>query len=209
MHTSRNKARWVSVTLMGAALALAPYAWDASIGTSPAFAQGNSGGGGGGGGGGGNSGGNGNAGGNSGNAGNSANAGQKDSPGKSDRGVAASQGNSFSRGNANVGGTASAHGKAANELGNLNAAHASANARSNAAPGSMVGQIATYEAQMKSALAIQDPAQRAAAITAARQDLALSANKQLTPAAITRVDSLLGLPASPAQLGTTTTTARR
>ena len=104
---------------------------------------------------------------------------------------------------------ATAHGKAASALGNLNAAHASANARANANPNSMVGHIATYEAQMKAAQAIQDPAQRAAAITAARQDLALVANKQVTPAAITRVDSLLGLPASPAGLGTTTTTARR
>jgi len=207
MNVQRNRARLLGVAVAGAALMLAPHAWNGSLGTSPAFAQGNSGGGNSGGNGGGNSGGNGNAGGNSGNAGNSGNSGNSGNAGqKGNSGVGAST----SRGNSsNAGATASAHGRAANELGNLNAAHASATARGNAAPGSMVGQIAAYETAMKSALAIEDPAQRAAAITAARQDLALSANKQLTTTAATRVDSLLGLPASPATLGTSTATTGR
>ncbi|MBM3548838.1 MAG: hypothetical protein FJX54_17995 [Alphaproteobacteria bacterium] len=133
--------------------------------------------------------------------------------GGNDRGVATTRDSvTIGRGNsatATTTATTSGREKAAASLGNLNAAHASATARANASPNSMVGQIAAYETAMKSALAIQDPAQRAAAITAARQDLALSANKSLTPAAITRVDSLLGLPASPSNLGTVTTTSSR
>jgi len=216
MNVQRNRARLLGVAVAGAALMLAPYAWNGSLGTSSAFAQGNSGGGnsggnGGGSSGGGNSGGNGNAGGNSGNSGNAGNSGNSGQRGNSGVGVSTSRDSTaIGRGNSsNAGATASAHGRAANELGNLNAAHASATARGNAAPGSMVGQIAAYETAMKSALAIEDPAQRAAAITAARQDLALSANKQLTTTAVTRVDSMLGLPASPATLGTSTATTGR
>lgn len=96
---------------------------------------------------------------------------------------------------------ADARGKAANELGNLNAAHASANARANAAPNSMVGRIATYETRMNNALAIQDPVARNAAIANARSQLAQSANKSLTPSAVARVDGLLGIQGAPPELG--------
>ena len=67
----------------------------------------------------------------------------------------------------------------------------------------MVGYIEAYETEMKAALRLKDPARQAIAIKVARENLALTANKQLTPAAITRVDSLIGLPESPAALGTT------
>jgi hypothetical protein len=83
---------------------------------------------------------------------------------------------------------------AARELGNLNAVHASATARANAAPTSMVGKIAAYETAMRQALAITNPASRALAINAARADLAAAANKPLTGAVVTRVDRILGLP---------------
>jgi hypothetical protein len=71
----------------------------------------------------------------------------------------------------------------------------------NASPNSMVGRVATYETQMKAALAIQDPTRREAAIIAAREQLAQSANKPLTAEAITRVDGLLGIQSAPPQLG--------
>ena len=88
-----------------------------------------------------------------------------------------------------------------NELGNLNAAHASANARARASSNSSVGHISSYETRMHNALAIQDPVARNAAITAARGQLAQSANKPLTPSAIARVDSLLGIQGASPQLG--------
>jgi hypothetical protein len=78
-------------------------------------------------------------------------------------------------------------------LGALNAAHASPTARANASPNSRVGQIAAYERAMQSALAIQDPAKRASAITEARALLDDAANKPVTPAVVERVDALLGL----------------
>jgi hypothetical protein len=56
---------------------------------------------------------------------------------------------------------------------------------------------------MKSALAISDPVKRAAAITAARQQLATSDNKQLTPSAVAHVDSMLGIKGASPQLGAT------
>lgn len=98
---------------------------------------------------------------------------------------------------------AAARSRAANELGSLNAAHASANARSRASSNSMVGRIGTYETNMHNALAIQDPATRANAISAARERLAQSSNKPLTPSAITRVDGLLGIKGAPPDLGAT------
>lgn len=79
-------------------------------------------------------------------------------------------------------------------LGNLNAAHASQTARSKAATTSMVGKVASYETAMRNALSIQDPVQRASAINTARAQLASISNKPATPAAIARVDSILGLP---------------
>ncbi len=88
-----------------------------------------------------------------------------------------------------------------NTLGNLNAAHASATARANASSNSMVGRVATYENQMQAALAIQDRAARNAAIVAAREQLAQSANKPLTRDNIARVDAMLGIHGAPAGLG--------
>lgn len=88
-----------------------------------------------------------------------------------------------------------------NTLGNLNAAHASANARAHASPNSMVGRIAAYENQMQAALAIQDRSARNAAIVTARERLAESANKPLTAGNIARVDSMLGLRGASPQLG--------
>ncbi|MBL8689267.1 MAG: hypothetical protein JNL04_09215 [Rhodospirillaceae bacterium] len=88
-----------------------------------------------------------------------------------------------------------------NTLGNLNAAHASATARANASPNSMVGRIATYESQMNTALAIRDRSERNAAIIAAREQLAESANKPLTAGNIARVDAMLGIRGASPQLG--------
>jgi hypothetical protein len=93
------------------------------------------------------------------------------------------------------------HARAANLLGNLNAAHASPQARANAAPNSMVGQIAAYETAMQQALALSNATQRDAAITAARQQLALAANKPLTADAIAQVDAMLGITGASPQLG--------
>ncbi len=61
-----------------------------------------------------------------------------------------------------------------------------------------------YESEMRTALKISDPVRRNTAIGVARTNLALHANRQLTPAAVMRIDSLLGLPDSPPLLGTTT-----
>jgi hypothetical protein len=96
---------------------------------------------------------------------------------------------------------AEAHNQAAALLGNLNAAHASPTARANASPNSMVGQIAAYEAQMIQAMTLQDATRRTAAITAAREQLALAANKPLTEDVIARVDGLLGIQGVSPQLG--------
>lgn len=85
-------------------------------------------------------------------------------------------------------------GQAVSELGKLNAARATASAPK-------AGQVAAYESQMRTALSVEDPAQRTVAVAAARQDLARSANRKLTGPAIARVDTLLGLPASPPNLG--------
>jgi hypothetical protein len=92
---------------------------------------------------------------------------------------------------------------AANELGRLNAAHASPIALQHAAPNSAVGMIATYDNQMNTALALTDPTARDAAITAARQQLALASDKQLTPSAVTRIDDMLGITGASPTLGTT------
>jgi hypothetical protein len=201
--------RWTLIAAMSAALAAAPVGLSNLELTSQALAK--------------NEGGGGNAGGNSGNApgrdgtpGNSghANTGQGMSLGNSgrfdtNRGQAARPSDIRDRTqsardvdlrNGDRART-EARTKAANELGNLNAAHASANARANASPNSMVGRIATYETQMLNALQIQDLTQRNAAITAARGQLAQSANKPLTESAITRVDGLLGIQGAPPQLG--------
>jgi hypothetical protein len=98
------------------------------------------------------------------------------------------------------------HGQISSALGALNAAHASPVALAHAAPSSRVGVMAAYDHAMVNALGMPatTPAQiaaRNAAIGAARSQLAVSANKQVTPAVATRVDTLLGLPASDPSLG--------
>ena len=99
------------------------------------------------------------------------------------------------------------HGALASALGALNAAHASPKALAHAAPTSRVGLIAAYDRAMLAALAMPtatpaEIAARNAAIAAARQNqLAAAANKGLTPAVVSRVDALLGLPPSNPALG--------
>lgn len=101
------------------------------------------------------------------------------------------------------GASAGSQANAASLLGGLNAAHANANAFANANPNSMVGDVATYEQQMDSALALTDPTQQANAIAAARQQLASSSNKTLTVTAVTRLDQMLGIRGANPSLGTT------
>jgi hypothetical protein len=96
-----------------------------------------------------------------------------------------------------------AQANAASELGKLNAAHASTAGRENAASNSTVGSIATYDKEMSAALAISNPTARNAAIVAARQELALNSNKDLTPTAAARIDGMLGISGASPNLGTT------
>ena len=91
---------------------------------------------------------------------------------------------------------------AASELGKLNAAHASPIALQHANANSAVGAIASYDSQMNAALALTDPTARDAAVTAARQQLALVSNKQLTASAVTKLDSMLGIAGADPTLGT-------
>ena len=174
--------------------------------------------------GGGNSGGNGganggsnaggNGGGNSGGNG-AANANGLDRSGNANASAGGNRGNSNSAataslgaGNGNQGRGVASNGQLSSALGALNAAHASPTALANAAPGSAVGRLATYDKVMLSALAM--PAitstqitARNAAITSARVQLASTTNKTVTPTVITKVDLTLGLPASDPTLGTT------
>jgi hypothetical protein len=69
-----------------------------------------------------------------------------------------------------------------------------------------IQQMAAYDRAMLHALAMLDrtPTQRAArnvAIAWARIQLGVVTNRRLNPAAITRIDALLGLPASDPTLG--------
>jgi hypothetical protein len=69
-----------------------------------------------------------------------------------------------------------------------------------------IQQMAAYDRAMLHALAMPDrtPAQRAArnrAIAGARIQLAVATSRRLNPAAIGRIDALLGLPASDPTLG--------
>ncbi len=98
------------------------------------------------------------------------------------------------------------HGQLSSALGALNAAHASPVALAHASPTSKVGQIASYDRAMLSALGMPatTPAQiaaRTAAIAAARAQLANASNKGLTPDVVAAVDSQLGLPASDPSIG--------
>jgi hypothetical protein len=98
-------------------------------------------------------------------------------------------------------GNASAGANAHSQLGGLNAAHASDTARAHAASNSRVGEIGTYETDMKAALAISNPTQRNAAITRARQKLAQESNKPLTSSAIAQLDSDLKIQGASPSLG--------
>ena len=105
------------------------------------------------------------------------------------------------------------HGQLTAALGPLNAAHASPTALAHASPRSMVGKIATYDRAMLSALSMptrtpQQIALRQQAITNARETLADETGRTLTPAVVSRVDHLLGLPPSNPTLGTVSTTPR-
>ncbi len=56
---------------------------------------------------------------------------------------------------------------------------------------------------MNASLALADPAAQDAAITVARQQLALSGNKQLMSSAVTRINGMLGISGASPELGTT------
>lgn len=79
----------------------------------------------------------------------------------------------------------------ADQLGALNAAHASARARQRASSKSAVGKIATYERAREQALAITDPTQRELALDAAVDQLDASFGRTLTTAQISKVNALL------------------
>jgi hypothetical protein len=104
---------------------------------------------------------------------------------------------------ASVSANATAQANVASELGKLNAAHASTVALNHSASNSAVGAIATYESQMTAALALSDSAAQDAAVTAARQQLALSTGKDLTSSSATRIDAMLGITGASPTLGTT------
>jgi hypothetical protein len=75
-----------------------------------------------------------------------------------------------------------------------------------AGPDLRIQQMTAYDRAMLHALGMPDrtPAQRAArnrAIAAARIQLAAATNRHLNPAAVSRIDALLGLPASDPTLG--------
>lgn len=91
--------------------------------------------------------------------------------------------------------------RAAGVLGILSPARAASD--QNQPPARIQQHLDTYESEMRTALKISDPKRRNTAIGVARTNLALHANRQLTPVAIMRIDSILGLPDSPPLLGTT------
>jgi hypothetical protein len=188
-----------AVALLAAALALPAIPSLSAIGIAPAFANGGGGGGGDHGGGGGDHGGGGGD--------HGGGAGADRGPGHDASGGAANgRGNDADK-NAKANASeptgrardaaAGRQAEAANLLGRLNAAHASPTALAHASPHSAVGAVAAYRAEMRAALKIDDPVARQAAIDMARIDLARTSNKELTAASVARVDSLLGLPASP------------
>jgi hypothetical protein len=88
----------------------------------------------------------------------------------------------------------------------LNATMAAPRPPAQAGPDLRIQQMATYDRAMLRALAMPDrtPAHQAArnrAIAGARIQLAVATHRRLNPAAITRVDALLGLPPSDPTLG--------
>ncbi len=192
--------RWMAVTL-SLALVAAPIslATPLTLDGKAAFARG---GGGGGGGGGGSGGGGGNGVGNGNAVGNATGNGSGHSAA-----VATTNGTDSGRGAAPASGAGrsaapASNGRLASALGALNAAHASAQARSVAAPNSRVGMIAAYDKAMVQALAMP-LSTRDAAIVSARRQLAAASNKVLTAPVVARVDSLLGLPPTDPNLGVT------
>lgn len=78
-----------------------------------------------------------------------------------------------------------------NTLGPLNAAHASATARANAAPNSAVGKIASYEQARDSALAITDPMEREQALDEAKDQLETAFNRTISEKEFSEIDSML------------------
>jgi hypothetical protein len=104
---------------------------------------------------------------------------------------------------------AAMQGKLSAALAALNAAHAAPPALAHASPHSRVGKIAAYRSNMLIALAMptntpQEVIARDNAIAEVRASmLAPAANRSLTPAVVSRVDHLLGLPPSDPTLGVT------
>lgn len=83
---------------------------------------------------------------------------------------------------------ASENGISAAALGSLNAAHASANARENASPNSMVGHIAAFADAVEA---------ESVNIDAAAEALAAKANKSITPEVVEEVSRLAEVEVSP------------
>jgi hypothetical protein len=88
----------------------------------------------------------------------------------------------------------------------LNATMAVPRPLSRPTPDDRIQQMAAYDRAMLRALAMpgRTPTQRALrnrAIAGARLQLAVVTNRHLNPAAVSRIDSLLGLPASDPTLG--------
>lgn len=107
-----------------------------------------------------------------------------------------------------IGHGAASQGELAKAAGALNAAHASSAGLAHAAPGSRVGQIATYDRAMLSAISlpVSTPTEIAAhnaAIAAARAQLATASNKTLTSTVISQIDARLGLPVVDPTVGLT------
>ena len=65
-----------------------------------------------------------------------------------------------------------------------------------AASSARVVQMEEYETAMRNALAVEDSAQRSAAISEARERLQRASNRQVPADVIARVDAILGLPAT-------------
>ncbi|MFB8343712.1 Holotricin-3 precursor [Brucella cytisi] len=78
-----------------------------------------------------------------------------------------------------------------NTLGPLNAAHASATARANAAPNSSVGRIASYEQARDRALSISDPIKREEALDEAKDQLETAFNRTISEKEFQQIDNML------------------
>jgi hypothetical protein len=175
---------FLAATALAALLATAPafsdYVGMGSHGGSAAARDG--------GGGGGNGGGNGNGGGH----GDGGAAGHGNAGGNGiGRGDGLNDSAGPARGAANHGRSDSHSRASAAGLGPLNAAHASARARSRAAPNSAVGKIATYDRERQAALSMINPAQQAAALASAISKLGASFGRTLTTAQVNQVNALL------------------